>query len=240
MSETLEAFDAGVRALRENRATDAVASFELLADQGTYSATASFNRGLAYAMRVSLDGEIPGDLGQAAAGFEEALLASPNGDLRRDSEAALATIRSSVARRASESGITVVTPAPPLAVTVTSAIGENSLAAVALLLSIALCICIWNLRHTHGRIRAIFAALFLIPALTTAITFMRTARNDRVDSHYAVIVRDRTPLSGNSVQTLVEGLRVKIEAERGELIEVRFGDAIGTIPRDSIRRIAKP
>ena len=35
-------------------------------------AAASYDRGLAYAMRVRIGAEVPGDLGRAAQGFEEA------------------------------------------------------------------------------------------------------------------------------------------------------------------------
>ncbi len=71
-------FESATKALHEGRAGDAIGAFETLADEGVVDAVASYDRGLAYAMRVRIGAEVPGDLGRAAQGFEEAR------DLSRD------------------------------------------------------------------------------------------------------------------------------------------------------------
>ena len=62
----------------------AIDDLEHLADRGFVHPDASYDRGVAYVMRVRGGAERPGDLGRAAAGFEEALLLRPH-DARKAS-----------------------------------------------------------------------------------------------------------------------------------------------------------
>src|SRR5262249_7877736 len=64
--------NSGVAALRAGRPGDAIETFEALADRGVIDPNMSLDRGLAYALRVKLGSDLPGDLGRAAHGFEEA------------------------------------------------------------------------------------------------------------------------------------------------------------------------
>src|SRR5580658_2381757 len=68
--ETRPLFADAVKALHEGRAGDAIDGLEALADRGVVDPVLSFDRGLAYAMRVRIGAEVPGDLGRAAHGFE--------------------------------------------------------------------------------------------------------------------------------------------------------------------------
>jgi hypothetical protein len=53
-------FTQATQALKEGRAGDAIASLEALADRGVVDPVASYDRGLAYAMRVRIGAEVPG------------------------------------------------------------------------------------------------------------------------------------------------------------------------------------
>lgn len=61
-----------LKALEEGRYGDAVRGYEALADEGVVHAALSFNRGLAYAGKLSLAQRDAGDFGQAVAAFTEA------------------------------------------------------------------------------------------------------------------------------------------------------------------------
>jgi tetratricopeptide (TPR) repeat protein len=75
-------FELGCEALEQGRYGDAVRLFEALADEGMADAALSYNRGLAYAGKLSLLQTEPGDFGQAIAAFEEARALSSSSDLR--------------------------------------------------------------------------------------------------------------------------------------------------------------
>jgi hypothetical protein len=64
-------------ALSESRPAEAIRSLESLADRGMSHPDLSFNRGLAYASRATAATSEVGDLGQAVAGFAEALHLRP-------------------------------------------------------------------------------------------------------------------------------------------------------------------
>ena len=98
--ESASLFALGIKALHDGRAGDAINAFEAFADQGGVDATASYDRGLAYAMRVHIGAEKPGDLGRAAQGFEEARGLSHDRRAVDDASRALDAVRSEVARRA--------------------------------------------------------------------------------------------------------------------------------------------
>ena len=73
-----ELFRMGANALSEGKFEDAIDEFEAFADQGKPQPDASYNRGLAYLLRVRSGAAKPGDLGRAAAAFEEALSLRPD------------------------------------------------------------------------------------------------------------------------------------------------------------------
>src|SRR5206468_2792148 len=89
-------FKRGAAALGKGEYGAAIDAFESLADQGFEHPDASYDRGLAYVMRVHARAERPGDLGRAAAAFEETLLLRP---ADRDADLALDRVRAEVTRR---------------------------------------------------------------------------------------------------------------------------------------------
>src|ERR1700690_2497168 len=89
-------FASATEALAAGHPADAIADLEGLADRGVVDAAMSFDRGLAYAQRVRIGGEQPGDLGRAAHGFEEARALTRDAKMIEDATAALTTIRAEV------------------------------------------------------------------------------------------------------------------------------------------------
>ncbi|MDX2053076.1 MAG: hypothetical protein SFV15_11835 [Polyangiaceae bacterium] len=86
---------AGLEALKQGAPTKAIENFELASDRGLVTADLSYNRALAYLSRAKSPQAAPGDLGQAAAGLEEALLQNPKD---ADAERALDALRAEIAR----------------------------------------------------------------------------------------------------------------------------------------------
>ena len=66
-------FKKGAAALGRGEYAAAIDTFEALADQGFVHPDASYDRGIAYVMRFRARGDKAGDLGRAAAAFEETL-----------------------------------------------------------------------------------------------------------------------------------------------------------------------
>src|SRR5262249_24763589 len=91
-----ELFGKGTAALGRGEYGVAIDTFEALADQGFVHPDASYDRGLAYVMRYRAHADRPGDLGRAAAAFEEALLLRPSD---REAQAALDLVRAEVTRK---------------------------------------------------------------------------------------------------------------------------------------------
>jgi hypothetical protein len=89
-------FAKGSSALSAGEYGAAIDALEALADRGYLHPDASYDRGLAYLMRIRARAERPGDLGRAAAAFEETLRLAPED---RDADAALDQVRAEVTRR---------------------------------------------------------------------------------------------------------------------------------------------
>ncbi|MEZ4300230.1 MAG: hypothetical protein R3B70_35110 [Polyangiaceae bacterium] len=89
----------------------AIDLLESLDDKGFVHPSASYDRGLAYLTRIHASAERPGDLGRAAAAFEETLRLRP-GDA--DAEKLLDQVRAEVTRRRSRKGGDTVDARPTL------------------------------------------------------------------------------------------------------------------------------
>jgi hypothetical protein len=125
--DTAQLFAAATTELHQGRPTEAIASFEALADRGLVDPVASYDRGLAYAQRVRIGAEVPGDLGRAAHGFEEARALSSDSVLVDDATRALTVVRSEVARRRIRAGQPVeVDPGRSLARAVAGLVPEDA------------------------------------------------------------------------------------------------------------------
>jgi len=239
----------GAKALREGRASDAIAAFESLADQGVVDAVASYDRGLAYAARVRVGAEVPGDLGRAAHGFEEARDLTRDAKLADDATTALTIIRSEVARRRTQAGQSVeVDPGRSLGRTVAGLLAEDTWAALAVLSSATLAIGLFvRARTTRRRLRvgAGVAAGLAAPALLVAIAMVVSARHDRLELREAVVVSasarpsDEHGLVAPGATPLPEGIRVELVESRGMWTRVRFGALDAWVATSALRELAR-
>jgi hypothetical protein len=239
----------GAKALREGRASDAIAAFESLADQGVVDAVASYDRGLAYAARVRVGAEVPGDLGRAAHGFEEARDLTRDAKLADDATTALTIIRSEVARRRTQAGQSVeVDPGRSLGRTVAGLLAEDTWAALAVLSSATLAIGVFvRARTTRRRLRvgAGVAAGLAAPALLIAIAMVVSARHDRLELREAVVVSasarpsDEHGLVAPGATPLPEGIRVELVESRGMWTRMRFGALDAWVATSALRELSR-
>jgi hypothetical protein len=123
-------FAKGSSALVAGEYGAAIDALETLADRGFLHPDASYDRGLAYVMRIRTRSERPGDLGRAAAAFEEALRLRPDDT---DADAALDLVRAEVTRRRARKGADTVDVRPTLDRVVAGLLSDRawSLAALA-------------------------------------------------------------------------------------------------------------
>lgn len=242
-------FASGARALREGRAGDAVDAFEALADRGVVDAAASYDRGLAYAMRVRIGSEEPGDLGRAAQGFEEARTLSRDSRLVDDATRALTAVRSEVARRRLRAGEPAdVESGRTLARALAAIVSEDfwaALCVVASLVSAAGLFARWLARSTRLRVAGGIGAGVAAPALALAIAMTLAARRDRRELREAVVVSpsarptDDRGLTIPGATSLPEGALVEVIDERGETVRVRFGGTDEWVASSVLRAVAK-
>jgi len=192
MSDADVLFRDATKALDEGRAADAIASFEALADRGVLDAATSYDRGLAYAARVRIGAEVPGDLGRAAQGFEEAKNLAADPKLADDATRALAIVRAEVARRRGRSGESVeLDQGPSLGRSVTHLVAEDVWSAGAGVASVALGIALfvrWLASSRRARVGATIAAAIAAPLLVLFAVLSLAMQNERLHRREAVVV----------------------------------------------------
>jgi hypothetical protein len=242
-------FVSGAQALKDGRVGDAIDAFEAFADRGMVDATASYDRGLAYAERVRIGAERPGDLGRAAHGFEEARDLSKDPGLVADAERGLTAVRGEVARRRLRAGQPVeVDPGRSLSRTLAGLLVESTWAAIALAASAALGLGLfvrWLARHRRVRVGGGLMAGVAGPALAFAVAMTSAARHDRLGLVEAIVVSSTArPIDERGViepgsNPLPEGARVEIVREQGASTRVRFGAIDAWLPAGSLRPLAK-
>jgi len=242
-------FAQATQALKDGRAGDAIASLEALADRGAVDPVASYDRGLAYAIRVRVGAEVPGDLGRAAHGFEEARDLSRDAKLSDDASRALAIVRSEVARRRTRAGQPVeVDPGRSLGRTVAGLLGEDTWAGLAVgasaIFSLGLFVR-WRASAPRVRVACGVAAGVAALVLAVALAMTLAARHDRLGLHEAVVVTagarptDERGIALSGATPLPEGARVEILEARGASSRVRFGAIEAVVPADALRDLAR-
>jgi hypothetical protein len=249
-NETKTLFADGVRALQEERPNDAVASFEALADRGIVDPVISYDRGLAYALRVRAGAEQPGDLGRAAHGFEEARALSWDSPLVVDAETALTAVRGEVGRRKAREGLTVdVEQHPSPWRTLTHALGETAWTWIAVTASVVLAAALflrWLAHGSRARAGAAIAIAASAPILVLAAALARTARHDRLWLREAIVISPAVrPSDAHGIvlpqaQALPEAARVEVVGDNGGWTEVRWGPLDAWVPTGTLRPIARP
>jgi len=243
-------FDQGVSALKKGAHDEAIDQFELLADRGVTHADASYNRGLAYAQRAKSTGARPGDLGQAAAAFEETLALRSN-----DPEAphALMLVRDELARSRGRRSAINVAAEQPFPQAIVSLIPESIWALIALLGSLTLAVGLLARRFTSaeaGRLTAATASWVGAVVFVIAVAAALLAAHDRERFYPAVTIAKDVklldelgrPQKANPPQprSLNEGIRVDVAEQRGRLTRVRWGDAKGWVLSSQLRPLAQP
>jgi hypothetical protein len=242
-------FASGTRALADGRAADAVGAFEALADRGVVDPVASYDRALAYAARVRIGPDVPGDLGKAAQGFEEALELTRDARLAEDAARGLTTVRSEIARRRARAGEPVVVdPARSLGRAVGGLLSEDAWALLALIGSLVIGAGLFVrrlARRPRIRVAGGTAAGVATPVLVAAAVMTLAVRSDRLNLHEAVVVTDGarpTDERGLSVPggtPLPEGARVEVLETRGSVSRVRFGSVEAWVASAALREIAR-
>jgi hypothetical protein len=242
-------FAAATKALAEGRPGDAIAALEGLADRATIDPVASYDRGLAYALRVRVGAETPGDLGRAAQGFEEARELTSDAKLADDASRALVVVRSEVARRRVRAGQPVeVDPGRSLARAVAKLLSEDVWAAFCVVASLALTTGLfmrWLRRGPRERIAGGIVASVAAPLLAATTAMTLASRHDRWTLHEAVVVTasarptDERGITLPGSMPLPEGARVEIVEARGPSTRVRFGATDAWVQASALREIAR-
>ncbi len=246
-SDTL--FASAVKALRDGRAGEAVDGFESLADRGVVDPVLSFDRGLAYAMRVRIGAEVPGDLGRAAQGFEEARDLSRDSRLAEEASLALGVVRSEVAKRRARAGDpTEVDPGPSLGRAVAALLSEDTWALLASIASAVLGLGLfvrWIAGARRARVTGGVAAGVAMPVLAVAVAMTLAARHDRATLREAVVVTtsarpsDERGITRPGATPLPEGARVEVVEVRGPFSRVRFGGIDAWVASGALRELAR-
>jgi hypothetical protein len=230
-------------ALQHGRDDEAIAALEALADRGVVHPDASFDRGIAYARRARGRSAAPGDLGRAAAGFEEALGLRP-GDV--DAAAALEVVRGEVARRRARRGKDEVSVGDPPDRLVTGLASERTWALLAVVSSLVLAAGLLLRRrgsgpwHVAGSLAVPLGALGLC-AFTPAAWWAGVLTRER---GVGVVIAPEITLTNDQGQrtdapVVPEAARVEVGRVADERVRVRWGSYEGWAPLGSVRRIAR-
>lgn len=235
-------------ALAAGKPSEAIAKLEALGDQGVVDPALSFDRGLAYALRVRAGGEQPGDLGRAAHGFEEARDLTRDRALAAEASAALTAIRSEVARRRSRAGDPVeIEHGFSLGRAIVDLLAENAWAGLAGLAAVVLSVAIVVRRSATNRARvaATTAGAIAAGVLVLGASLAWAARDARLHLRDGVLVvpnvrlLDERHLAREGMAALPEGMRVRILEEAGGFSRIGLGATSGFVPTSTVLPLAK-
>jgi hypothetical protein len=238
--------------------SDAVDQLEAWSDQGRTSAALSFDRGVAYLGRAESSARRPGDWGQAAAGFEEALALDPGDEEARK---VLARIREQLAEQRAKQGGGGVVARPRLLRALLALIHENVWAGVAVVGSLLLSAGLFArlfMRSHEARLSGAMLGVLGLFCLASGTGMAAAGRHFRQSSAAAVVIVDEARLldaegrpltrvrggpstldaSGDRVP---EGSSLQITEERGALVRVEWGDDDAWLNASQLRRlVTKP
>lgn len=236
-------FAKGTAALSRGEYGEAIDVFESLADQGFVHPDASYDRGLAYVMRYRAKADRPGDLGRAAAAFQEALLLRP-GD--READAALDLVRAEVTRKRSRSKLSGIDMGPTLDRVIVGLADEQTWGLAALVASLLLAAGM-VLRPRPGR--AHIAGSILVPTALAALLLLCplavAARRLRLSTRPGVVIAGEVHLTDDqghaaSGEAIPEAASLEVGERRGALVHVRWGSSEGWVPAADVRVLGAP
>ncbi len=233
-----DGFAKGVAALQAGHFEEAIDELEAYADRAPSHPDASYDRGVAYLLRVRNGAARPGDLGQAAAAFEETLLM--DGD---DAEAAhaLSLVHAEVARRRSRGGRLSVLARPTLDRVIVGLTSERNWALMAVLSSWLLTLGL-VLRRLGGNYRV--AGRVMVPLglllLLLLLPVYLWARRLRTTTGVGVVVAREAILNdgaGNRLagDAISEAAKVETGAREGRRLHVRCGARGGWVAAETVR-----
>ena len=234
-----ERFARAAKAIDAEAYDAAITDLESLADRGFVHPDVSFDRGLAYARRARTHDEQPGDLGGAAAAFEETVRLRP-GD--HEAEAALDAVRAEVTRRRSRLAKDDLIVRPSLDRLVVGLASEETWSFIAIGASVVLAIALILRRkpsgpiHVAGSVAAPIAVLTLLAMLPLALgaRWLREHRRAGV-----IVVPEATLLDdqgrGMRGGAIPEATKVEVGDRRADTILVRWGSTEGHVPLASVR-----
>jgi hypothetical protein len=209
----------------------------------------SLDRGLAYALRVRLAADLPGDLGRAAHGFEEARELTVDPSLAQDAGRALTTLRAEVARRRARAGESPsLEPGLPLGRSIAHLASEGTWAWLALAASLFLGIGLFVRGLStarRGRIGGAICASVASPALVLSAVLALVARDERLHLREGVVVvptarladADHRPLP--EAPFVPEAAKVEIVDTRAGWAHVRWSALDGWVSSSAVRPIAR-
>jgi hypothetical protein len=236
------------QALAQGKASESIAAFEALADRGVRDPHVSFDRGLAYATRVKIGAEQPGDLGRAAHGFEEARALSASPEVDAQAGRALTLLRAEVARRKARAGEPVdMEQHLSLGRTMVELVREDTWAILALCASALLGVGLFmRLLSENRRVRVGGAVVASIAGVALGVTAGLTyaARDARLHLREGVVVSatarpsDEKGLALPGASPLPEAARVRVLESRAGLVRVRWGSVEGWVVSSAVRPIA--
>ncbi|MCL2723876.1 MAG: hypothetical protein FWD69_05505 [Polyangiaceae bacterium] len=249
LPETDALFQHAVDALANDRPVDAIADFEALGDRGVVDAVVSYDRGLAYAMRVRAGAEQPGDMGRAVAGFEEARDLSRDTRLVADASKALGEVRAEIARRRARAGEPIVLEhGASFGRSIVMLLNENVWAMLTILASLALTMGVAvraRAKSTRGKVAGTTTAAIACGILLLAVLFVSIARDARKNLHEGIVITSHARLLDdrhivkNALAPLPEGARVRIFDEGSDFVHVATSTGDGYLPVGTILPLAK-
>ncbi|MEO8798853.1 MAG: hypothetical protein ABI551_13275 [Polyangiaceae bacterium] len=236
--------------LKQGHPAEAIADFEALADRGVVDANMSFDRGLAYAERIRVGGEKPGDLGLAAHGFEEARALTTDPAVRDQATRALTILRAEVGRRRARAGNPIdLEPTPRLRDAIVGALAEDTWCILALFASFIVGAGLfvrWLTKLRRIEIAANVTIAIAAPLFLGASIGAFAARDIRLHRIEAVVVSstarpcDAAGIALPNAEVLPEAARVQLMAENAGWSEVRWGALDAWLPSSALRTIDKP
>lgn len=237
-------FERATSALERNKLAQALQDFETLADQGPPHPDVSYNRGLAYAARARSPSAVPGDLGRAAAAFEEARRLAPRD---REAERALELVRAEVTRRRSklDKKDAVVRPSLDRVVARWVSPGGWGLLAIASSTTFAVGLVLrQRAQKTWHVVGAVAAPLSLLLSLLL-VPMAVFARHLAEHSRPAVVVVPETVLEdddGKPIDSppLPEATLVELGARKNDRVAARWGSYEGWLPATHLRPLVLP
>lgn len=246
--------DIGRKQLLARAPDDAIASFESLCDRGYVDAAASFNRGLAYAQRISFDRESPGDHGQALAALIECEELAPDSSLGAKAHAAAIKVRLDAQRVRGEKGLEPVTePAPTLRASIRDTFSPFALRAVMLLASLTGALLLIYASQRNGTAQRFLLAM---AGISITLTFAFYTLHNELQQHRgaytsAVVVTpearlqdarfERGVVGQEAAPTIVpEGSRIFVRRDdSAAFVDIEWGRVRGKLARNALRLLAE-